>query len=164
VQRLERGRPAGAWRPYGWRGDPPASIFSTRPDEIEPWHWLLSGKLFELLTCLTLIVYTRAKGPRSGKVAEVAWLRGLRRVYLVDAAFLRGPVLGRMGTDWAPRPRRARVWSPRRSVPGREEDRMAFQFRLETEAGSPADPPSIKSAVPNWRPGDTIPLGKRALA
>jgi hypothetical protein len=40
---------------------------------------------------------------------------------------------------------------------------MAFHFRLETEAGSPADPPSIESAVPNWRPGDTIPLGRRIL-
>jgi hypothetical protein len=27
----------------------------------------------------------------------------------------------------------------------------------------PADPPSIKSAVLNWRPGDTIPLGGRSL-
>lgn len=40
---------------------------------------------------------------------------------------------------------------------------MAFQFRLETEAGLPADPPSIGTAVPNWRPGDTIPLGRRIL-
>jgi hypothetical protein len=57
VQRLERGRPAGAWRPYGWRGDPPASILSTRPAEIERWQWLLRGKLFELFTCPALIVY-----------------------------------------------------------------------------------------------------------
>ena len=40
---------------------------------------------------------------------------------------------------------------------------MAFQFRLETEDGKPADPPSIGSAVPNWRQGDTIPLGSRIL-
>jgi hypothetical protein len=40
---------------------------------------------------------------------------------------------------------------------------MGFRFRLETEAASPADPPSLDSAVPNWRPGDTIPLGDRIL-
>jgi hypothetical protein len=36
---------------------------------------------------------------------------------------------------------------------------MAFQIRLEHE-GTPADPPTLKTAVPNWRPGDTIPLGQ----
>jgi hypothetical protein len=40
---------------------------------------------------------------------------------------------------------------------------MAFMFRLEQEDGSPADPPTLKSAVPDWRPGDTIPLGRRSL-
>jgi hypothetical protein len=34
-----------------------------------------------------------------------------------------------------------------------------FTFTLEHEDGSPADPPTLSSAVPNWRPGDTIPLG-----
>src|SRR5689334_19913285 len=38
-------------------------------------------------------------------------------------------------------------------------DRMAFLFRLETADGEPADPPELTSAVPNWRSGDTIPLG-----
>jgi hypothetical protein len=51
VQRLEKGRPAGAWRPYGWRDDPPAPILSTRPDKIDPRQWLLRRKLFELFTC-----------------------------------------------------------------------------------------------------------------
>ena len=37
-----------------------------------------------------------------------------------------------------------------------------FLFRLETEDGSPAEPPTLSSAVPNWREGDTIHLGKRA--
>lgn len=37
---------------------------------------------------------------------------------------------------------------------------MAFLFRLETADGSPAEPPTLTSAVPNWRPGDTIPLGR----
>jgi hypothetical protein len=38
-----------------------------------------------------------------------------------------------------------------------------FLFRLETTDGAPAEPPSLSSAVPNWRPGDTIPLGHRTL-
>jgi hypothetical protein len=40
---------------------------------------------------------------------------------------------------------------------------MAFMFRLEREDGSPADPPSLRTAVPNWTVGDTIPLGARTL-
>jgi hypothetical protein len=41
---------------------------------------------------------------------------------------------------------------------------MAFLFRLETPDGAPAEPPTLTSAVPNWRVGDTIPLGhSRAL-
>jgi hypothetical protein len=39
----------------------------------------------------------------------------------------------------------------------------AFVFRLETADGTQADPPKIESAVPNWRAGDTIPLGARTL-
>jgi hypothetical protein len=35
--------------------------------------------------------------------------------------------------------------------------------RLEQEDGTPADPPTLKAAVPNWRAGDTIPLGERTL-
>jgi hypothetical protein len=38
-----------------------------------------------------------------------------------------------------------------------------FTFSLEHEDGSPAEPPTISSAVPNWSPGDTIPLGSRTL-
>jgi hypothetical protein len=38
---------------------------------------------------------------------------------------------------------------------------MAFQFRLELEDGTPADPATLKTAVPNWQAGDTIPLGNR---
>jgi len=40
---------------------------------------------------------------------------------------------------------------------------MAFMFELEREDGMPADPPSLRTAVPNWRPGDTIPLGRKTL-
>jgi hypothetical protein len=40
---------------------------------------------------------------------------------------------------------------------------VAFVFRLETADGAQADPPKIESAVPNWRAGDTIPLGVRTL-
>jgi hypothetical protein len=38
-----------------------------------------------------------------------------------------------------------------------------FLFRLETEDGKPAEPAMLNAAIPNWRVGDTIPLGKRAL-
>jgi hypothetical protein len=38
-----------------------------------------------------------------------------------------------------------------------------FLFRLETEDGAPAEPPSLTTAVPNWRSGDEIPLGRRSL-
>jgi hypothetical protein len=37
---------------------------------------------------------------------------------------------------------------------------MAFTFRLERENGTPADPPVLHTAVPNWQVGDTIPLGR----
>jgi len=40
---------------------------------------------------------------------------------------------------------------------------MAFQFRLVNEDGTPAVPPTLEASVPNWRPGDTIPLGGRTL-
>jgi hypothetical protein len=40
---------------------------------------------------------------------------------------------------------------------------MAFLFKLETIDGAPAEPPSLATAVPNWRAGDTIPLGRRIL-
>lgn len=36
---------------------------------------------------------------------------------------------------------------------------MAF-YELELEDGTPADPPTYRSAVPNWSAGDTIPLGR----
>jgi hypothetical protein len=36
---------------------------------------------------------------------------------------------------------------------------MTFTFRLVRADGAPADPPSIKSTVTNWRVGETIPLG-----
>jgi hypothetical protein len=34
-----------------------------------------------------------------------------------------------------------------------------FYFRLENEDGRRADPPVLHTAVPNWRAGDTIPVG-----
>jgi hypothetical protein len=36
---------------------------------------------------------------------------------------------------------------------------MAFTFKLEHQDGTPADPPTLHTAVPNWHTGDTIPLG-----
>ena len=38
-----------------------------------------------------------------------------------------------------------------------------FLFRLETRDGAPAEPSTLSTAVPNWAPGDTIPLGHRTL-
>jgi hypothetical protein len=38
-----------------------------------------------------------------------------------------------------------------------------FLFKLETTDGRPAEPPTLSSAVPNWSPGDVIPLGSRSL-
>ena len=35
--------------------------------------------------------------------------------------------------------------------------------RLEDEDGAPPDPPTFRTAVPNWRPGDVIPLPHRSL-
>jgi hypothetical protein len=35
-----------------------------------------------------------------------------------------------------------------------------FTFKLELADGTPADPPTLRTAVPNWNPGDTIPLGR----
>jgi hypothetical protein len=35
----------------------------------------------------------------------------------------------------------------------------SFAFKLEREDGTPADPPTFHTTVPNWQPGDTIPLG-----
>jgi hypothetical protein len=37
---------------------------------------------------------------------------------------------------------------------------MTFTMRLERADGTPAEPPTIQSAVTNWRTGDTIPLGR----
>jgi hypothetical protein len=38
-----------------------------------------------------------------------------------------------------------------------------FLFRLETTAGTPAEPSTLSAAVPNWGPGDSICLGRRTL-
>lgn len=38
---------------------------------------------------------------------------------------------------------------------------MTFTFKLEHEDGTPADPPTFRTAAPTWRAGDTIPLGRR---
>jgi hypothetical protein len=40
---------------------------------------------------------------------------------------------------------------------------MAFYFKLELRDGTPADPPTLHTAVPNWRSGDMIPLGHETL-
>jgi hypothetical protein len=38
-----------------------------------------------------------------------------------------------------------------------------FLFRLETTAGTPAEPSTFSAAVPNWGAGDTIHFGRRTL-
>ena len=38
-----------------------------------------------------------------------------------------------------------------------------FKFKLVLEDGTPADPPTFTAAVPNWKAGDTIPLGAGRL-
>jgi hypothetical protein len=35
-----------------------------------------------------------------------------------------------------------------------------FAFRLEHQDGTPAEPRHFEAAVPNWRAGDTIHLGR----
>lgn len=36
----------------------------------------------------------------------------------------------------------------------------AFLYKLELRDGTPADPPTLRTAVSVWHPGDTIPLGR----
>lgn len=38
-----------------------------------------------------------------------------------------------------------------------------FLFRLERVEGGPAEPRTLSAAVPNWKAGDTIHLGRRTL-
>jgi len=33
-----------------------------------------------------------------------------------------------------------------------------FTFKLAQADGAPADPPTYRTAVPNWQPGDEIPV------
>jgi hypothetical protein len=40
---------------------------------------------------------------------------------------------------------------------------MAFTFELQRADGAPADPPRLTTIASLWRPGDTIPLGRRTL-
>jgi hypothetical protein len=38
-----------------------------------------------------------------------------------------------------------------------------FLFRLETEDGKPADPPTLSAAVPNWSVGDSTYFGYKTM-
>jgi hypothetical protein len=38
-----------------------------------------------------------------------------------------------------------------------------FLFRLETVEGAPAEPRTLRAAVPSWKAGDTIHFGRRTL-
>jgi hypothetical protein len=39
-----------------------------------------------------------------------------------------------------------------------------FYFKREQEDGTPADPPVLHTAAPNWQVGDTIPLGANTIS
>jgi hypothetical protein len=43
----------------------------------------------------------------------------------------------------------------------RKGDRITFTFMLEHEDGTPAGPPTLRTAVADWRAGDRIPLGRK---
>jgi hypothetical protein len=49
------------------------------------------------------------------------------------------------------------------SGPNHEGGSRMFLFKLEKPDGTPADPATHSTAAPNWRAGDTIPLGGRVL-
>ena len=70
-----------------------------------------------------------------------------------------------MGRVWAMRdPPLVMVQTAVRSRPrGGRKTEWAFIFRLENEDGSPVKPPTLRTAIPNWRAGDTIPLGRKTL-
>jgi hypothetical protein len=40
---------------------------------------------------------------------------------------------------------------------------MTHTFKLERLDGTPAEPPTFKTTVLAWSPGDQIPLGSRTL-
>lgn len=40
---------------------------------------------------------------------------------------------------------------------------MTFSFKLELAGGAPATPPTFGAAVPDWRPGDVIFLGRNRM-
>jgi hypothetical protein len=51
-----------------------------------------------------------------------------------------------------------------RSQPTKEDRMGLFSYKLERADGTPAEPATLKTAVPTWGLGDTIPLGRgRAL-
>jgi hypothetical protein len=41
--------------------------------------------------------------------------------------------------------------------------RDGFSLQAETTDGVPAEPLTLSSAIPNWQPGETIPLGGKTL-
>jgi hypothetical protein len=41
---------------------------------------------------------------------------------------------------------------------------LGFSFNLEDPDGTPAEPPTFRSSVLTWRPGETIPLGRERFA
>jgi hypothetical protein len=45
----------------------------------------------------------------------------------------------------------------------RTEESDGVSVQAETAEGVPAEPPTLTTVVPNWRAGDSIPLGGRTL-
>jgi hypothetical protein len=39
----------------------------------------------------------------------------------------------------------------------------AFAFKLEHEDGTPADPPTLQAARPDWKAGDSMYFGRKTL-
>lgn len=76
---------------------------------------------------------------------------------------------GRSATRWIQslrvhQPASGRVSEPVRFQPipeGGTDERFHLQARAND--GTPAEPQTFKTAVPNWSPGDMIHLGQRAL-
>jgi hypothetical protein len=65
-----------------------------------------------------------------------------------------GSSRARLALSWA------RVYAQTAVRSQERRDWMTFTFKLQQADGTPAEPSSFQSVVLNWRPGDTIPIGR----